>query len=107
METNAMEKIAEKSIVANIVGGIFGGIVGHCVTEVVQDVIENVLPKPKDLGTKVVYGIGCYTIGGLVGAVAGEKMAEEMNELSGGILMLKASVEDALKCINQNQNEEN
>lgn len=105
MNENAMQKIAEKSIVANVVGGIFGGIVGHCVTEVVQDVIENVLPKPKDLGTKVVYGIGCYTIGGLVGAVAGEKMAEEMNEISGGILTAKTMFEEAMKSFKEQEKE--
>ena len=106
MNENAMQKIAEKSFAANVVGGIVGGIVGHCVTEVVQDVIENVLPKPKDLGTKVVYGIGCYTIGGLVGAVAGEKMAEEMNGLSGGILTAKATFEEAMKAF-EGQKKEN
>lgn len=107
METNAMEKIAEKSIVANIVGGIFGCIVGNCVTEVSQDIIEQVLPKPKDFQTKVIYGIGSYAIGGMAGTFAAEQASKAMNELSGGILTLKASVEDALKYINQNQNEEN
>lgn len=107
METNAMEKVAEKSIVAHIVGGIFGCIVGNCVTEVSQDVIEHMLPKPKDLKTKVIYGIGSYAIGGMAGTFAAEQASKAMNELSGGILILKATVEDTLKYMNQNQNEEN
>lgn len=105
MNKNAMQKIAEKSFAANVVGGIFGGIVGHCVTETTQDIIENVLPKPKDFQTKVVYGLSSYVIGGLVGAVAGEKMAEEMNQISGGILMAKATFEEAMKAFEEQKKE--
>lgn len=105
MNENAMQKIAEKSIVANVVGGIFGGIVGHCVTETTQDIIENMLPKPKGFQTKVVYGLSSYVIGGLVGAVAGEKMAEEMNQISGGILTAKAMFEETLKAFKEQEKE--
>ena len=107
METNAMQKVAEKSMVAGIVGGIFGCVVGNCVTEVSHDIIENILPKPKDLKTKVIYGIGSYAIGGMAGTFAAEEATKAMNELSGGLLTVKATIEEALKTINFQQNEEN
>jgi len=107
METNALQKVAEKSIVADIVGGVVGGIVGCCATEVTQGIIEQTLPKPKDLKMKVVYGIGSYAIGGLVGQFAQETMTNAMNELSGGLLTVKATVEEVLKAMNNQEQNEN
>lgn len=98
---NAMTKVAEKSVVANIVSGVVGGVIGSCTTKFINDTLENIAPEPKNVGMKVVYGIGCYAIGTIVGGLVAEKMAEEAQELNGAILTCKATLNQVLNAANE------
>ena len=102
---SAMTKVAEKSFVANIVSGVVGGIIGSCTTKLVGDTLENIAPEPKNIVTKVVYGIGSYAIGSIVGVLVAEKMAEETQELNGAILTCKATLNQVLTAANSTETE--
>lgn len=97
---NAMTKVAEKSVVANIVSGVVGGIIGTCTTKLISDTLDNIAPEPTNIGMKVVYGIGSYAIGAIVGGLVAEKMAEETQELNGAILTCKATLNQVLTAAN-------
>ena len=101
----ALSKVAEKSAVANAVSGLVGGIIGGCATKLTTDIIENIAPVPVSLGMKVTYGVGSYAIGGIVGAVVADKMTEEMQKMSGGLLTLKATYKEVQVMINRNEEE--
>lgn len=102
---SAMSKVAEKSIIANTVSGLVGGIIGGCATKLTTDIIENIAPAPVSLGMKVTYGVGSYAIGGIVGVVVADKMTEEMMEMSGGLLTIKATFKEVQAMMNHNEEE--
>ena len=104
---STMVQVAEKSDTAGLVSMLFGSIIGACSTVLVNDIIENVAPKPVDLTEKIVYGIGSYAIGGLVGGAVADKMTEEMKKRAGGLLILKATWNEMIKVSEVNTETEN
>ena len=102
---SAMSKVAEKSVVASAVSGLVGGIIGGCATKLTTDIIENIAPAPVSLGMKVTYGVGSYAIGGIVGMAVADKMTEEMQEMSGGLLTVKATFKEVQAMMNRYEEE--
>ncbi len=97
---SAMSKVAEKSVAAGVVSGLIGGAIGGCATKLTTDIIESIAPVPVSLGMKVTYGIGSYAIGGIVGVAVADKMTEEMMDMSGALLTLKATFKEAQSAMN-------
>ena len=82
---------------------VYGTVCGVCGAILADTIIENIVPKPASLVLKVVYGIGGYSIGVMVGDKITtyfddyvENKAEELSDC----------VNDIKKIIKKNQIEE-
>lgn len=89
-EQTINRQMADKTLAGQIVPKVVGGICGGCAAKLATDILDNISPDPVSIGTKVVYGVGAFCIGDVVGNAIAESVEVDLKNIGGGLLMLKS-----------------
>lgn len=93
------EDVVQKSSVVSAVSFMAGALSGACTSKLVVDILDNASPTPVSPKVKVMYGVGGFIIGDIVGEKACEHIEGKVTDMAKIILAVKAIAQNFDKIV--------
>ena len=77
----------------NAAAELVGSLIGGCSTCVVYAVLKPMLPEPVNLAAKVVYGMGAFGIGAIVGNQVSDAIEEQVLDSAKPLIVAKTAIQ--------------
>jgi hypothetical protein len=80
------------SPVVEVIATVGGVVSGGCAAVVTVDILDSLLPVSSSVAKTIAYGVGCVTVGGLVGTAVTNGVRDNLSKKGEAMLELKSGI---------------